>query len=402
MNVESLTYALQILDTISEGSEVKMQGKINTRLKCPVCKGKFQMVSEREGLMCPEHKTTPMRYYISADAFKCGLLYSDPKGRVFDSYDRTRRQLEIMRAVYNDKNVRFHPNDWIPSKVAEKRFINLSKQWLKGYEEEAKAEAKAIGTVQKLEQDMRVHLIPEFGDKDIRDIAFEDIEVFYHKLLKKGYAKKYIKNILSTLKSFLNRYRRNDAPEIPKFTVVPKKEKQWLGIGRQILLNEKIPEKYKLAIELLQHTGMRPGELRALTKNDLVDGCIYVYKTMSGDRIRNCRKSGGTVTYRINLQLWQRLVEYTQDMDVNDRLFSFEAGRLYKVWKKACLDAGVKYITIYQASRHSQASQIRQRHEEEALKEAGQMLGHSNLQTTKIYSLNNKNLHDTCMGENDE
>ena len=89
-------------------------------------------------------------------------------------------------------------------------------------------------------------------------------------------------------------------------------------------------------------------------------------------------------------------------MNINDRLFPYGKNRLYVVWKKACHDAGVKYITIYQASRHSQASQIRQRHEKEALVEAGQMLGHTNMQTTKTYSLNNKNLHDTCMGENDE
>ena len=161
-------------------------------------------------------------------------------------------------------------------------------------------------------------------------------------------------------------------------------------------------EKYKLAIELLQHTGMRPSELRAINKNDLVDGCIYVYKTMSGDKVRNCRKSGGAVTYRIDLPLWQRLVEYCKNLNVNDRLFTFGINRLYIVWKKACRDAGVKFITIYQASRHSQASQIRQRHEKEALLEAGQKLGHTNMQTTKIYSLNNKNLHDTCMRENDE
>jgi len=60
---------------------------------------------------------------------------------------------------------------------------------------------------------------------------------------------------------------------------------------------------------------------------------------------------------------------------------------LYDAWKKACKDAGVKYITISQASRHSQASQIRQRHEKEALIEASQKLGHSNIQTTKGYVL---------------
>jgi integrase len=68
---------------------------------------------------------------------------------------------------------------------------------------------------------------------------------------------------------------------------------------------EKIPEKYQIAIELLLDTGMRTGELLALQKKDFVDGCIYVYKAISGKKLRLCRKAGGTVTYRLSLYIWQ-------------------------------------------------------------------------------------------------
>ena len=42
---------------------------------------------------------------------------------------------------------------------------------------------------------------------------------------------------------------------------------------------------------------------------------------------------------------------------------------LYGVWRAACEKAEVDYITIYQASRHSTASQIRQEKQLEAEQE---------------------------------
>ena len=327
----------------------------------------------------------PTRYYISAKGFKCGLLYSDPQGKPFDSFLRAKRQLEIMRSDH--ENRKFDSYNWIPSLVAEKKFKYLSEQFLKGYFEEEKADAKATIYVQNIYQVIRDYLMPEFADIDIRDINFEHIERLYHKLLNKGLAKKTIKNILNILKAFFNKYRHNDVPEFPKFTIVPKREKQWLGIERQLQIMEKIPEKYQIAIELLLDTGMRTGELLALQKKDFVDGCIHVYKAISGKKLRLCRKAGGTVTYRLSLYIWQKIMDYTKEMQSDESLFKIGSDRLYKVWVKACEHAKVKTIPLSQASRHSQASQIRQRHEIEALKEAAQQLGHSNIYTTKIYSL---------------
>lgn len=389
MQTKLLTSQIQLINTIFdlpiEKGDSVMLGRVNTRQKCPVCNQKFTELPFEKGFICPEHKTLPTRYYISAKGFKCGLLYSDPQGRPLDSFIRTKRQLEIMRSDYENK--KFNLCDWIPSLVAKKKFKHLSEQFLKGYFEEEKADAKATEYVQKINQVMRDYLLPEFSEMDIREINFEQIERLYHKLLNKGLAKKTIKNILNILKAFLNRYRRNDVPEFPKFTIVPKREKQWLGVERQIQITQYIPEKYQVPIELLLDTGMRTGELLALQKKDFVDGCIYVYKAISGKKLRLCRKAGGTVTYRLSLSLWQKLIDYTKEMQHDEFLFKLGSDRLYKVWIKACGHAKVKAIPLSQASRHSQASQIRQRHEIEALKEAAQQLGHSSIYTTKIYSL---------------
>jgi hypothetical protein len=60
-------------------------------------------------------------------------------------------------------------------------------------------------------------------------------------------------------------------------------------------------------------------------------------------------------------------------------------GRLYKVWKKACTDAGEKYIPLQQASRHSMASETMAEYKKKAIEEIQRKLGHMNKQTQKHY-----------------
>ena len=42
---------------------------------------------------------------------------------------------------------------------------------------------------------------------------------------------------------------------------------------------------------------------------------------------------------------------------------AMKTGRLYKVWKKACSDAGVKHVSLQQPSRHSFATEIKNKHD---------------------------------------
>ena len=103
---QSLTYQEELFNTILElqgkGDSV-MLGRVNTRQKCPVCNQKFTFLPFERGFICLEHKTIPTRYYISAKGFKCGLLYSDPQGKPFDSFLRVKRQLEIMRSDHENR-----------------------------------------------------------------------------------------------------------------------------------------------------------------------------------------------------------------------------------------------------------------------------------------------------------
>ena len=243
-------------------------------------------------------------------------------------------------------------------------------------------------------------LIPYFKGKDIRTIDKDDLQAFYLHLLDKRidkandiekYADSYIKEILAVLKGLFLAYRTADLPEFPSMTVIPKREKQWLGVTRQMSIEPHIPEKYRLAIRTLLTTGMRPGELRAIQVNDLIDGSIKIWKAISGGELRLLRKAGGEVSYRVPVDLWEDLQDSIKDKQPSDFIFSFDGINpldkkcLYKVWKKACDDAGVKYITLQQASRHSTATEIMNEHKKRAIEEIQARLGHHNKQTQKAY-----------------
>jgi integrase len=308
-----------------------------------------------------------------------------------------------MRLEWDGKH--FDPANYIPAQYKAKKFHMLAEQYIRLYKRESKSGAKSVGTFKKINQRFRDYLLPAFSDMDIREIKFEHIEKLYLFLLDKGLATKTVRDILTTLKAFLSRYR-DDVIKIPKFTVVPKKQKAWMSIDTQLKVYPYIPKRhgYALAIELLHLTGCRPGEIIALQKRDLVDGCIHIHKTISEGKLKLSRKSGGIVTHRMALDIWQRLIEHTKNLSYNDFVFNINgrhlsSHRLYKVWRKALKDAEIEqYIPLYQSARHSKASQIKQEYELKGLQEAAKTLGHNNTSTTETYVLN---VTEMLLGDND-
>jgi integrase len=208
----------------------------------------------------------------------------------------------------------------------------------------------------------------------------------------KTLSSRYIKDIMDALSSLFLRYRPNDLPKFPVFDVEPAVQKQILGVQREMALMDKIPQRhgYRLAIEILLQTGMHINEVRAQRRGDLVDGVIIVNKAIADDgRTKYKRKSGGEVFAKVTTDLWNRLQEHVQGKKSSDLIFTIDGdnplgeGRLYKVLQKACADAGVEPISLQMASRHSTATRIKRKHDEEAYAEIEETLGHENRNTGK-------------------
>lgn len=370
-----------------------VDGSINTKQYCPVCSKKFTSeFIDSQGFHCPNHFTRPTRYFLSLRAFKAGDIYKDPKtDKVLETYSQA---LDVLIAINRDKKEkgkRFNPDDWKPSKVVEKRIENIIPVWLRNHAEESTKGVKTQSWYRQKEYICNSFIVPFFKSKDVGLIDREDIEKFYHHLLDKKHSTKYIKQILNILKSLFLRYRPAAVPQFPDFVIVPKREKQRLGLAREIEVLEKVPERhgYRLAILTLLRTGMRINEVVAMKVHNLIDGIAWVDKAISSDgTLRLARKSGGTVPYRLTPELWTLLMEHIESKDMDAYMFEIngeplKTDRLYKVWTKACNDAKVKHINLQQASRHSMASSIKEQFDRQALEEIRKQLEHRNLTTGK-------------------
>lgn len=385
------------------------KGSVGTDEKCPKCHGKFELIDIEHGYICKHCFTHPKRFWISARALKIpNKLYSDRLGNVFDSYQLAVNQWSAMNSAYRESlqpnGQPWNPDDWIPAKVREQLFQHRAQQFIECKRPFFERRKLSRDYWNGLNNIILNFLVPYFSDKDVRAISKEDIKLFYLYLLdlrdSKGepYSDAHIKHILDFLKSIFHEYRPADIPEFPDHAVLPKREKQWLGIERQMTIEPHVPHKYRLAIQTLQYTGMRCGEVRALQVSDMVDGALKVWKAFSDHKdkkgnsiLKLCRKAGGEVTYPIHLDLWNDLQAHVEGKAPDDFIFTSDGkrplgkGRLYKIWKKACEDAGVKYIPLQQASRHSMASQIMADAKKKAIEEIQRKLGHFNKTTQKHY-----------------
>lgn len=372
-----------------------VHGAINTKQKCPICGGKFKLDSVKSEFCCTEHKTRPNRYYLNGKVFGLGHIYSEPQNRkVFETFSQALDVLLAINRDFRDANhdkktfEKKYGKKWLPERILEYRIENVCERWLINHREEARKNAKSQIWVNQLENTCNNFIVPFFGGRDLHDLTRDDIEKFYHHLLDKKYSPKYIKEILSVLKSLFFRYRPADIPEFPSFSIVPFREKQRLGFAREIAVVDKVPERngYRLAILVLLRTGMRINEVTAIKVHNLDDGIIYVNKAISDGRLRLSRKSGGEVAYSVTPEVWQLLMKHIEDKGPDDYVFEINrkpitTDRLYKVWKNACCKAKIKHISLQQASRHSKATEIMAEYRKKALQEIAKQLGHDNIVT---------------------
>ncbi len=371
-----------------------MKGTIGTKQKCPECGKKFSEI-DRYGLYCSNHPySRPTRYYVQGKFFGVGVLHSTPQGEVLDSYERAKRLLGSIQTKWDDSqkgdsSKKFNPEDFIPKKVKAQRFSSRVDELLKEYDKRYERNKLSKSRYQAVYNICDNFLKPYFNNRDIRDITGDDGNKFFYHLLDlmqengERYSDYHIRDVMSMLKTLFMKYRPADIPKFPEGwqDLEPKKEKQRLQFDRQMEIAPFIPERhgYRLAISILQTTGMRTCELRALQVNDIVDGGLMIWKSLT-DRLKLKRKNGGEQYYPLPDYLLDDLKKHIDGKRSDDFIFTingkpFGDGRLRKVWNKAVSDAGVKHIELYQACRHSWASREMRKAKEDAIERISRQLG---------------------------
>lgn len=241
------------------------------------------------------------------------------------------------------------------------------------------------------------HVLPFFKDRIISDIGPADIAAWQNEMLGKGLSDTYLHNLNSALSSIFN--YAVDYVGLPRNPC-----KKLIGSNKTRQIDFWTPDEYKrfsdacrddiekfTIFETLYYTGMRKGELMALTLNDIdfKGNKITINKTyyQAGDKTTTPKTHSSNRVIDIPEFLTEELREYVTHLyqpDPESRLFIRGEKYLRLALNSTAEKSGIKRIRVHDI-RHSHASLLIDMGANPVLIAA--RLGHESADITlKIYS----------------
>ena len=209
-------------------------------------------------------------------------------GYVFGkSYEEAEQKLE---AAFAEKSALIHEKGG--------SFAELSTEWL-----QLKAPQLKASSIAKYTNLLNLYLLPAFGDKSVSEISRSAIIQLSSELLTsggakaKGLAPKTVNSILSLMTNILEYAARekNIQTADTKDTSIkqPQKPMRILSRAEQQRLSNYLrdnPTPCNMGILLCLYTGLRIGEICALTWEDILmdEQCLYIHQTMQRIQVKDC------------------------------------------------------------------------------------------------------------------
>ena len=369
--------------------------KIRTRQRCPKCGGKF--LSQRNNINCPTCLTIPSRYlldWIYQTHTPNGLIPERFRLFGFHSYAEALKKAVAIESEM--ANYKFKPELYRGDNVhihKKFRFDFLYQEYIDKRTQDADNNLIAPSYLSKLEE--YKNKFSYFEGYDVRKIKKYDIEKFLYSIAKSGIKLKTQKNVIGVLHAFLTHlFDLEILSEMPKFPTIKVQDPEWKWIDRakQIQILQHIPEQHKQIFEFLFTTGLRPAEIRALKWKDIVKDAelpyIEIRSSFSDHTYREITKTKN----RWQIPLLSKIEEILKKVprrlgcefvfNLNGKPYSRNV--LGNNWRKACSEAKISGVTLYQGCRHSFASQ--RVNEGKPLEIIGAMMGHLSTQTTRRYA----------------
>lgn len=288
----------------------------------------------------------------------------------------------------------------------------------KKYMENRKLKNLKLSTLENKQYLISKHLLPTFGKMPVNAITPIHIEQWQKKMLasEKKYAPTYIytiNNILNTILKYAVNYLnlgKNPADATESIGTArndhfdfwtPDEFKKFLDALNDKEANAKAQIKRRcsdyvltMAFTILFYTGLREGELLALTSNDidLEKQTISVTKTFkrlkSQDYLSSPKTKNSTRVIKISATLTEKIKEYLSsivDLQPTDRIFeSINVSNLFRAIHSSAKLAGIKEIRVHDL-RHSCCSLLF--HLGCTPLQVKTYLGHKNIQITlNIYA----------------
>ena len=247
-----------------------------------------------------------------------------------------------------------------------KRYKNKSPLHLKQYVPmwlESEKLSWSNATYHDYKNSLYNHILPIIGDKFLPDITYDDIKYLQNNIKRKPKGRK---NVLDCLKRLLKTARRaGHISQLPEWIEYKGKNKvvqppiRYISSTDQLRVVGHIPNEHKPIFLFMMLTGCRPSEARALKKHNIYEDEEYIsfeFAFGRGEELKSVKQ----VTVE-PIPITNEIYEVLGMVERNLSPFVFpnpSTGRPYtkninRIWNKACDDAGVRRIKLYQATRHS-------------------------------------------------
>lgn len=221
---------------------------------------------------------------------------------------------------------------------------------------------------------LQTHILPFFGSKPINEIKASDVRRWQAKLMSSpnNYSQTYLKKINTELNSIINYAKRfydlntNPCGKAGTIGKAKAEEMDYWTYDEYIAFREGVKDKSLsyICFEILYWTGMREGELLALSPADidLDNKTISINRTYQRIEGKDVFTSPKTRKSKRKIPipdfLCQELSDYIQSrymLDADERLFPVTKSYLSHEMIRGCKNTGVKKIRIHDI-RHSHAS----------------------------------------------
>ena len=186
-------------------------------------------------------------------------------------------------------------------------------------------------------------------------------------------------NVLTAFRGFFKWLRRHEqyrslpTPEWPSVAVVKTKRRTMGSLATQADVIERVPAEHRGIFYTMAHLTLRNGEARALRwgdydfrRRELFVG--WAMKSGAASSERKETKTDANAWYPVSAALaawleWRFPPESRFDRDAP--LFAhpttglpYRDATLAKIWRRACQEAGVPYVSPYAASKHTTYSEL--------------------------------------------
>lgn len=267
------------------------------------------------------------------------------------------------------------------------------------YLEDAKTRVRET-TLENKKFLIRLKVLPYFKDKIISNIKPNDIRQWQNTLKNMNYSDTYLKTInnqLSAIFNFAIKFYNLNSNPCHKAGTMGKKNandmKFWTTEQFKTFIKFNDKPISQLAFKILFLTGIRSGELMALTFNDidLKNNLININKTYTRLNKKDIINPPKTPKSKRKVSIPQTLssdietyINKLYDYNKSDRIFNFTKSFLTHEMKRVCKKSNVPIIRIHDL-RHSHASLLIELGFTPLL--ISERLGHEKIQTTlDIYS----------------